>query len=357
MWKWDDKAARIVFWLIFGSLLLVGALVVAPFLGALMWATVLSVLLYPYFKRLTGHGWKPGAAASWVTMIVALGILLPVVGVATIGGLQAYKYIRDMNESGNQTFSFKTVAAEIDKAIAPTIEQLGMEEIHVEELVKENEATLRNSVTGPATQGLQKLVLLMVHMIIAILTMFFMLKDGHRLKEPTLQIVPLPREETEKILIRVQQTMHSVFTGVVFVSLIQAAIGLVTYLCLGIQGAVIWGIATFVMALIPLLGPPTVFVPLALMLFAQGRAKEAIILLVVGFGVISTVDNFLRPFFIGARTSLHPMAIFFSILGGVVFFGPVGLMTGPVVLTLILAFIDIIVAQREHKEIAAPAKV
>jgi len=278
-----------------------------------------------------------------------------VAAVGTIGGLQAAKYVREMNESDDHKFTLSTVAADVDKAIAPTIQQLGIEEIKVEELVKENEEALRQSLAGPLAQGAQKLVLFIVHMVIAILTMFFMLKDGHKLKEPSLSLIPLPREETEKILTRVQQTIHSVFMGVVLVSLIQAGIALVTFLSVGVPNAWLWAIITFVMALIPLLGTPVVTVPVALMMFARGEMTAGWIILGVGFGVVTQIDNILRPFFIGARTNLHAMAIFFSILGGVVFFGPVGLMTGPVVLTLILAFLDVIRAQREHKPVPEPA--
>jgi predicted PurR-regulated permease PerM len=112
----------------------------------------------------------------------------------------------------------------------------------------------------------------------------------------------------------------------------------------------IWALVTFVFCTVPLLGAPIIYVPLALRLMAEGKLPQAIALLAVGFLVVSQVDNILRPFFIGARAKLHEMAVFFSLLGGVLALGPVGIVAGPVVLTLLLGLVDVLRTQRRLAE-------
>lgn len=352
MWKWDDKAGRVLFWVIFGALLIVGAMIFAPFISAIMWATVLSVLTFPYYKRLS-QKWKPNMAAAWVTLLISFALILPLIGVITVGGLQAFKMTKELTDNSSGKLDIAEVGRQIDEAIKPTLNQIGVHDFHVEEYVRENATQIRSAGMGPVSKGAQKLVVGILQMVFAMLTMFFMLRDGHRLLGPACTLIPLPRDETLRILRRVEQTIHSVFVGVVFVALIQGALALIAFLIAGVPGAVLWAIATFAFCLIPLLGSPFITVPVSLYLFSQGKVWQGVFVLVWGFGLISTIDNVLKPIFIGARTSLHPMAIFFTIIGGVVVFGPIGLMTGPVILTLILAFFEVIKTQRELAEQAA----
>jgi predicted PurR-regulated permease PerM len=81
---------------------------------------------------------------------------------------------------------------------------------------------------------------------------------------------------------------------------------------------------------------------MSLLLVATGKPVNGLILAGIGFLIVSNIDNLLRPFIIGSQVELHPMAVFFSLLGGVLLFGPVGIMAGPMVLTILLALQDIV---------------
>jgi predicted PurR-regulated permease PerM len=99
---------------------------------------------------------------------------------------------------------------------------------------------------------------------------------------------------------------------------------------------------TIVLCVVPLLGAPIIYIPLGLTLIMQGHYAAGVIMLLFCFGVVSQIDNLLRPWLIGAQTSLHPMSIFFSLLGGVLLFGPIGIMAGPIILTLALAMVEVL---------------
>jgi predicted PurR-regulated permease PerM len=366
--RYDDAMSRTLFWVIAGGILLVGAMVVTPFVPAIMWAAVLSVLTYPYYQALLARKWKDIAAAGWVTLLTLLIIILPILGFGTIAFMEGSKALSARSSSANsQELSIQSIAAGVDKELERVLGGIpvpAVQDFRLEKFIRENQEDIRHAITGPATKGLEKFGLAVFSAIIALLTMFFMLKDGHKLTEPALHIIPLPREEAIQVLVRLRETVFSVFIGVVFVALIQGAVAGVAYAVAGVPGAAVWAAATFIFAMIPLVGPPVVFIPIALSLFLQGKVPQAVGLLLFGALVITQIDNILRPFFIGAKASLHPIAVFFSLLGGVLLMGPIGLMAGPLVLTLCIVVAEIIISRRRlmeadaqrARELEAPAE-
>jgi len=328
---------KILFWSIFGATAVAATLVFRPFISALLWAVVLGVLMWPFYSRLC-QKFSKNFSALMATMLTAVVIVLPFAGLGTIVGIQVYHFANQLIEQ--RTPSQKTVtvtvddiATKADELLHPVLSQVGLGDVDVKDYIDTHKSDLTNAVRGPLTKLIADLGFTILTLIFALMTMFFMLRDGPRLLDPICELIPLPRDETIKILGKMQSTIQSVFVGVVLVSIIQAVIGGVSYWILGVPSPLFWSFVTFVFCTIPMLGGPVVYVPLAIKLVIDGRIPQALILLAIGFGVISTVDNFLRPVFIGARSDLHPMAIFFSLLGGVLVMGPIGLMAGPMILT------------------------
>ena len=192
------------------------------------------------------------------------------------------------------------------------------------------------------------MVITVVTLVIALLTMFFMLRDGHRLLQPVSELMPLPKERCIAIIQRMGATIRSVFISVVGVAIIQGLICGLLYWILGVPSPAAWMALTVVAAMIPLLGAPIVYVPAALYLFLSDHPGQALILVLIGFLGVSQIDNLLRPVFISMGSKLHTMAIFFSLLGGVLTLGPIGLMAGPMLLTLLLGMFDVL---RERRRI------
>ncbi len=336
-----------------------GALVVAPFIPAIMWAAVLAVLTFPLYKKLLARPgfarrkWGDVAASLIVTLGTLLLLILPIILFGTVAALEISKAVRSNSaqlHAPKDGFTLASLASEVDRLAEPLMTQVpvpAVQEFRLAKFLEENGDQLADAVQGPAAAGLKRFAMAIFSAIVTMLTLFFMLKDCHKLLEPTLALIPLPRDESMKVLIRLRETVWSVFMGVVFVAMIQAALAGIAYGFLGVPGAIIWTMATFICAMIPLVGPPVVFVPLSVVLFLQGRTGEAIFLILFGALVLSQVDNLLRPFFIGARSSLHPMAVFFSLLGGALLMGPIGLMAGPIILTLCIIVAEVMIARRQ----------
>jgi predicted PurR-regulated permease PerM len=347
MQDFSAKNSFIIFWIVTIAVLAGAILIIAPFIPAILWATVFSILLYPFFEKLVKRGWNRTGAALTVTLVPALVLILPLAVGGSIAGIQVVSYAQQLihgsqvSENPNQS-ALRIIGSELDKAVKPVLDQVGVQNVSMADVLEKNKSEIAQRITKPLTSGVQAFIITVVTLIIAMLTTFFMVRDAHNMRDTILDLIPLPKAETEKILTQIAVTVRSVFFAVVVVAGIQGLIALILYAALGLPGAITLALVTTLFCMIPMLGAPVIYVPLALSQFMQGHVWQGVTLLIVGFGVISNIDNFLRPIFIGQNTNLHPIPVFFALLGGVLVFGPVGLMVGPILLTLILAFVDIL---------------
>lgn len=349
------KAARVArqyqvigLWALTGAIAYMCLAMLAPFTDALMWAAILSVLTYPLFKK--QEAWLQSKNAKYPTSMAGLltiggtlvTVAIPLALVGIMVGSQFNRFIGAMEtgKSGeHQKLSIELAVEKVDEIATPLLEQVGSD-FKVGQWYEENRSTITRSAGTWATQVARQGVVTTVMMVVAFLTMYFMLTKGHKLLNPVLELMPIPEGWTMRILIRLQKTMHAVFMGVVLVALIQGGIATIAYGALGVDAWLVWGAATTLLCAIPLLGAPIIYVPLALLMISQGKIWQAITLLAVGFVLVSQADNLIRPKYIGDRVGLGYLPVFFSLLGGVILFGAVGLFAGPAVLTVALELIE-----------------
>jgi predicted PurR-regulated permease PerM len=154
-------------------------------------------------------------------------------------------------------------------------------------------------------------------------------------------LLPLPRAKTAAIIRRIGETVYAVFIGTVLVAILQAVCLGIGLKIAGVPSAFLFAVMALFLCTIPLIGASLIYIPAALLMLGAGNYKGAIIVVVVGV-IVTKLDYFLRPLLIGGRTNLHPIGIFFGILGGVLVFGPVGLVAGPMVLAVLLALLDVV---------------
>jgi len=282
--------------------------------------------------------------ATVVLIMVPLGAIGTMLYLQVAGQVQALRAAVP-TENGAMP-GLQQVLANADSALQPLMERLGAG-FQLSSWFDQNQEEIVRRVTGPVGRAAFVTGYTVFTLVIAMLTMFFMLRDGHRLREPALDMIPLPRPTSLRILTRMRDTIFGVFMGVVLVAMIQGTLAGLAYWAVGAPSPLMWAVATMVLCAIPLLGAPIIYIPMSIMLAAQGRWVEAAALLGVGFLIISQIDNLLRPFFIGARTNLHPMAVFFGLLGGVFALGPIGIMAGPVLLTTLIGLSEVVIERRK----------
>jgi predicted PurR-regulated permease PerM len=192
-------------------------------------------------------------------------------------------------------------------------------------------------------------LVIVLKVIFVLLTMYYLFRDGERIKQALLDSLPLERAQSQRIFDRTREVIGASVYGVLVVASIQAVLGEIGFLIVGLPSPLLWGVVMFFLSMIPMAGSFLVWVPACLFLLATGHYWKALFLAAWCAGVVGMVDNVLRPRLVGKRTRLHELLVFFSVLGGLQVFGPLGLVVGPVIVAITLALLDVFrKADRPH---------
>jgi predicted PurR-regulated permease PerM len=181
------------------------------------------------------------------------------------------------------------------------------------------------------TQGTARFFLLLFVMVYAL---FFFLQDGQAILDRTLRCVPLPVDDKRRMLETFTSVTRASLKGTLVIGIVQGVLAGAAFAVIGIPGPVFWGAVMAVMSVIPGVGTAVVWVPAVVWLAVESRTGAAIGLAVWCSAVVGTADNFLRPLLVGKDTKMPDLLILLGTMGGLVLFGAVGLVIGPIIAAL-----------------------
>ncbi|QQR81960.1 MAG: AI-2E family transporter [Deltaproteobacteria bacterium] len=208
-------------------------------------------------------------------------------------------------------------------------------------LVGKSAQVVSESIVGQIQSGAKNFLLFVLNYIVALFIFFFFIRDGESLGKAIKDLFPMTAENKEKFFDRLLVTVSAIVRGLVVTAIVQAVLSGVAFALLGVPFAIFFSALIAFLALVPVGGAAFVWFPIALYLGFSGSWVKAIILMVWGGGVISLVDNILRPFLIGDKTKIPTLFLFLSILGGLSYYGVIGVFLGPIFLSLFIALVEI----------------
>jgi predicted PurR-regulated permease PerM len=196
-------------------------------------------------------------------------------------------------------------------------------------------------VTSGFTAIFSSVTMLLLNIFIFITAFFFFMKDGHKFSRYVKRIIPMRMEYKEALLLRFKDTLSAIFFSYILVGIVQGTLmGLLLYL-LGFETWLLLGLITAFLSMIPFSGPYLVWIPLSVYLALKGDYITAGVLLVVGFVVVSSSEDFLRPLFIKDKVKVNFLLVFLAILGGIYAFGLAGLFLGPLIVSMLISVITL----------------
>jgi predicted PurR-regulated permease PerM len=172
-------------------------------------------------------------------------------------------------------------------------------------------------------------------------TFFFFLRDGDKILDSLLSFSPFEKEKNKEIVGSVYKTIVSVMRGTLLVGLIRFILITAIFYLLGIPDALLWGSLGGIIGLIPGLGTPFVIIPAITYFVFYSNNFSALLMAIFGIMISVLVDNMLAAHYFGKGLDVPPLFVLFSILGGIFFFGPLGFIFGPIVLSLFISMVDI----------------
>jgi predicted PurR-regulated permease PerM len=325
----------LIFRFIGAAIIIVGIfLVLQPFLSALLVAGVLAIATWPLYSRLhAGLGGRSTWAATLMLLMIIVLVVIPITFLTTAaaeqlpalgaaikewvsGGFKVPEQIKSIPLIGERAYEQLT-ALTTDKA------QMGAL------LQKALEPAGRLSVAVVRVLGDGIVQLLLVTFIV-----FFYYRDGDRISKLIQRVAGrLSGNMSSEVLQIVVGTTRSVFIGIAGTAAAQGLVALIGFLIAGVPAAFLLAIGTFVLSVVPM-GPVLLWGGAAAWLYFQGEPGWAIFMVVWGAVVISSIDNFLKPILIARGSTLSLGLIFLGVLGGVIAFGFIGVILGPVLLAL-----------------------
>jgi predicted PurR-regulated permease PerM len=315
--------------------------VLEPFLIPLAWAFILSILFYPAQVFLGRYlKWR-----SLASLILTFFILLLILGPFTYVSFLLVKELRTILaslEGGQADFLRDLLQHPIAKAVIDRVTAFfDISHADVNLAVADAISQLGKHLIGRAAKGVREIVTAVFHFFLMSITLFLFLRDGPVILKKAWGYLPFSGEQKSQLAQRVNDIIFSTLYGGVIVAVAQGAAGGGAFYLVGIASPVLWGLVMAVASFIPVFGAFMIWMPAAGYLFLLGEIGEGIVLLAMGTLVISTIDNFLRPWIIGNRSRMPFLALFFSVLGGIKLFGLIGIVMGPLILALFVSTIDI----------------
>jgi predicted PurR-regulated permease PerM len=333
------------------GMVLMGALIY-PFASALLFAAVLAGAFYPMFERLTARLWnRPAIAAALITFMVGAFVATPTlwlgirIGDEVLQG--AGSVTRALKDGGGVPELVDLLPPSIQARVRAAINKLpgGNEQI---ESLADNRS---GAAAAVVTAGVMKAAGVAVDFTLMLVAMFFLLQDGLKLVQWIATVAPLPEQQILDICSDFRNVSAAILLSSLGTAGVQSAAALAGYLATGVPQPAFFTFVTFIVAFIPALGASSVVLAVAGLLFFNGHSEPALYLALWGIVVVSTIDNLVKPWLLKGRMEIHGGLIFFALLGGMVTFGPVGLVAGPLILSFFLAVVRL--ARHEPRAAAA----
>ncbi|RKX23654.1 MAG: hypothetical protein DRP45_10015 [Candidatus Zixiibacteriota bacterium] len=318
--------SAIIFYLFFTLIL--------PFFVPIAWAAVFVILSFPLYERVLKRVKKRGLAS----IIVCLFIIVLIIGPVT------YLFIALVNEAADAVTKVNALhqSGQLDELLDFDIPWLNsirdrlapyydISKINLEEIVRDAINRVSGVVISQTTWLIANGTRAFFYFGLMLFAMYYFFKDGEHLVAKIKRLMPLSPKQVNLAFSQLRDVIHATMYGGVVIAVLQGILGGLLFLIMGIPSPVFWGAIMAFLAIIPVVGAFIVYVPAGIILIIGGSYVKGIIVILVGSLVISQTDSVLRPYLISGKTSLHPLLLFFTIMGGIAAFGLLGLVIGPMI--------------------------
>lgn len=320
-------------------LLVIGSvLVLRPFIASLLWAAILAYATWPVYEWLLRElKGRSVPAAATMTVLLLLAIVAPFAVMAVSLADSAAGMVRTLRNAIEQPLPALPDWIESLPVIGDYIKTWWLTVVRGDQgtlLLQLRQFMNELPLKDVAIQAGGALVHGVVLIAFSVIICFFFYRDGPAITARVRAVMERLAGQRAKDLLEVTAgTVSRVVNGILGTALAQSVLALIGFWIVGIPGAVLLGLLTFFLSIIPV-GPPLVWVPASLWLFSQGETGWAIFMFIYGLVVISGVDNIVKPYLISRGGTLPLLLVFMGVLGGVLAFGFIGVFIGPVILAV-----------------------
>ncbi|HWR98508.1 MAG TPA: AI-2E family transporter [Candidatus Methanoperedens sp.] len=316
-----------------------------PFFSAIALAAIIDILFFPLHERLArALGGRRALAAGITVLLVVLCVILPATAMGFIFTKEALELY--------QTLGAKAADGSLDEILRyrnwETVEGwlaahapwLDVKALNLKGVFLSFLAKISGYGVAVGTAVASNVLSALGTFAVVLFSLFFFLLDGAAFGRWLAGLVPLHQDHQQKLLRTFVEIVKSAVLGSGLVAVVQGNLGGLAFWGVGLHG-VLWGPVMAFTSLVPVVGTAVVWIPAAAVLFLQGHTGAGGFLLLWGLLVISNADNVIRMFVVKGPVRMHPLLIFFSVLGGIKLWGLTGVVFGPLALAMVQALLEI----------------
>lgn len=318
------------FGLLLGTLLFT-FLIFKPFWAVLVLGMSFAIVLHPVFTWFQKRK-LPNWLASFLTVL--LFIILLCIPLLSIGGM-----VFNQSQNVYHAIMNQGTPESLIGALDTSINNMLPNGVSID--VSEKISNIVSLVSDNIAQIFSTTISAIFSFILMLLVIFYFLKDGTKWREAMIVLSPLADKDDEKIISRLSLAVNSVIKGYLLIAIVQGILMGFGLWFFGVPNPALWGVLAAITSLLPTIGTAFVSVPSIIFLLATGNTTGAIGLTIWAVVVVGLVDNVLSPFIVGGRTNIPSLIILFSVLGGISFMGPIGILVGPLTVSLLYTLISI----------------
>ncbi len=303
-------------------ILLMGVLIfreMLPYLSGVLGAITIYVLMRKWMTLLLRKGWKVDLAAAVLMLASFVGILIPVSGTV----------LMLTNKIGNAVNNSEKVVAAFKEQLADVEEKVGYD--------------LNSQIDVSAVSSWLSNIFIAIGIMYFML--YYMLTNRNELKESLYEYIPINSENLKTIGKEVQSMVRSNALGIPLVAVAQGIVALIGFLIFGIEDPMFWFVIVTIGSMIPFVGTLLGIIPVFILTLSTGHTYQAWGILIYGIIVVGSTDNLIRLYVLKKLDNVHPLITLIGVIVGVPLFGFIGLIFGPLLISLFLILIKIYKAE------------
>ncbi len=302
--------------------------IMIPFWKSFVMGLTIAIVFYPFFDKIK-KTFKNNNIASFLSILVVLLIIaIPITLAIYIMVNETEKFIGNISQIKS---AFETLLSKIQsishlKILTPYIDKL---DEAIFGLLKNTGIIITKNVGAIFSQTYSILANFIFSFIIA----FYFIRDSERFLGYISNMID-DKESFYRILKSIRDSINATVLGGVLTAFIQGIVGALGFLIVGLNAFFMWMFLIAMFSFVPLVGTAIIWLPVAIYQFISGAFFKGIFITVWGVLAVGMVDNYVRPMIISNKINIHPMILFFGILGSIIVFGPIGIIVGPVIISV-----------------------
>jgi len=310
-------------------LAVVAFLIIKPIALSIIAGLLLAYMCYPIYKFAFKFLREKNTSALATCVIIVVILFIPLWFLMPIAIRQlfdAFNFLQTLDVASFIKGILPSSSAQLNIDVTTTI---------VSFMGKVSTYTLSS-----LTNLLLDLPTVLLHSAVIIFVFFFAMRDADKLKSYVKGLSPIKKEKSAEFTKQFREITNGVVYGNFIIGVVQGIATGIGLLIFGVPHALLLTLFAIIAAILPIVGPWLIWVPAAIYLFAAGSTGAGIGFTIYSIIIVSTIDNFLRPYLVSRRTKSASVVVLMGMIGGLIVFGPLGLLIGPLILEYVVLFLD-----------------